>query len=177
MIRSHAMRAAALVFCLMGLPLAGAAAQTGAQTGTQTGPQTRPIEGHENWKLGMTLAEAQAAEPRARQSACAEATCLHYADQRFSSAQIGVSARFNDTDALDVIIVSMAVKPGDNRCKRLYVQLAAFYTAAHGETLPVSPESWAWNSPGASLTLLNDCAAGEGGMINILIEATAGAGG
>jgi len=26
---------------------------------------TRPIEGHENWKLGMTLAEAEAAEPRA----------------------------------------------------------------------------------------------------------------
>ena len=173
MIRSHAMRAAALVFCLIGLPLAGAAAQPGTQPGTQT----RPIEGHENWKLGMPLAAAEAAEPRAKRSDCAEAICLHYADERFPSAQIGVSSRFNDADALDVIIVSMAVKPGDNRCKRLYVQLAAFYTAAHGDTLPVSPESWVWSSPEASLTLLNDCTAGEGGVINILFEATAGGAG
>jgi hypothetical protein len=162
MSRRHARRAAALAICLCWLPLAAAAAPI------------RPIEGHENWKLGMTLAEALAAEPRAARHDCAEAACLHYADQRFASAEIAVSARFDDTDALDVIIVTMTVKPGDNRCKRLYGQLAAFYTSAHGETLPVSPETWIWSAPEASLTLLGNCAVGEGGVINILFEAVAG---
>jgi len=133
--------------------------------------QIRPIEGHENWKLGMSTAEALAAEPRAEQRDCDGATCLHYADRRFASAEIAVSARFNAADRLDVIIVTMAVKPGDNRCLRLAAQLAAFYTAAHGETLPLSGETWIWTSPEASLTLLKNCRIGEEGMINILFEA------
>ena len=66
--------------------------------------------------------------------------------------------------------------PGDNRCKRISAQLAAFYTAAHGETMPVSQEAWVWTTPKASLTLLNHCeaaAAGGEGVINILFEALA----
>ena len=137
--------------------------------------EPRPIEGHENWKLGMSSAEALAAEPRAERRSCSGVTCLHYADERFSSsADIAVSARFDAADQLDVIIITMAVKPGDNRCLRLSAQLAAYYTASHGETLPLSGETWVWTSPEASLTLLRNCRIGQEGMINILFEATAG---
>jgi hypothetical protein len=51
--RLSARWASALAACLLWLPPLQAAAQT------------RPIEGHENWKLGMTQAEALAADPRA----------------------------------------------------------------------------------------------------------------
>ena len=115
------------ICCLLWLPAAAAA-------------QTRPIEGHENWKLGMTMAEALAAEPRAESHDCGEAVCLRYADRRFATAVIAVSGRFGAADALDVIIVTMAVKPGNNRCQQLSARLAAFYTAAHGETMPLSEE-------------------------------------
>ena len=131
----------------------------------------RPIEGHENWKLGMTQAEALAAEPRAEPHDCESAYCLHYADERFASAEIDVSARFNAADSLDLIIVTLAVQPGDNRCLRLATQLAAFYTAAHGETLPISGETWVWTSPEASLPLLRNCRIGQQGRIDILFEA------
>jgi len=131
---------------------------------------TRPIEGHENWKLGMTLGEAEAAEPRAERRDCAGATCLHYADERFATAKVDVSARFSDDEMLDVIVVIMKPQPGDNRCKRISAQLAAFYTAAHGETMPVSAEAWVWSTPEASLTLLNHCDSGPQGVINILFE-------
>lgn len=146
------------ICCLLWLPAAAAA-------------QTRPIEGHENWKLGMTMAEALAAEPRAESHDCGEAVCLRYADRRFATAVIAVSARFGAADALDVIIVTMAVKPGNNRCQQLSARLAAFYTAAHGETMPLSEETWIWSSPEANLTLLRDCKTGAQGMINILVEA------
>ncbi len=152
---------AGVVVCLLGLAPAAALGET------------RPIEGHENWKLGMTLGEALAAEPRAERRDCDGTACLHYADQRFASAEIDVSARFNDAERLDLIVVTMAVQPGDNRCLRLAAQLAAFYTAAHGETLPLSSETWVWSSPQANLTLLRNCRIGQEGMINILFEAVA----
>lgn len=133
--------------------------------------QTRPIEGHENWKLGMSMEQAQAAEPRAERHDCGEGTCLHYADQRFPSADIAVSAHFNGDDAMDVIIVTMAVKPGDNLCKKLYAQLAAFYTSAHGNTLPVNEHTWVWTTPQATLTLLDNCKSDDDNTINILYEA------
>lgn len=158
--RQYLRKTAACGVCLLGLIPAAALAET------------RPIEGHENWKLGMSTAEALAAEPRAEQHDCDGASCLHYADQRFAaSADIAVSARFDAADRLDVIIVTMAVKPGDNRCLRLSAQLAAFYTASHGETLPLSGETWVWTSPAASLTLLRNCRIGQEGMISILFEA------
>jgi hypothetical protein len=135
---------------------------------------TRPIEGHENWKLGMTLAEAEAAEPRAERRDCAGATCLLYADERFATTEVDVSARFDAAEMLDVIVVIMKPQPGGNRCKRISAQLAAFYTAAHGETMPISAEAWVWTTPEASLTLLNHCDGGESGagegVINILFE-------
>ena len=158
-----AILAAALAVCL----LPAATAQAG----------TRPIEGHEKWKLGMTKAEALAAEPRAEPKDCPGGTCLHYADERFPTAAVDVSARFAEDDFLDVIVVVMKPQPGDNRCRRISAQLAAFYTAAHGETMPVSGEAWVWTDPKASLTLLNHCdedGAGDGSAeptINILFEA------
>lgn len=140
---------------------------------------TRPIEGHENWKLGMTKAEALAAEPRAEPRDCEGGTCLHYADQRFPTAEVDVFARFAEDDFLDAIVVTMKPQPGDNLCRRIAAQLAAFYTAAHGETLPVSGVAWVWSGPEAALTLLNHCdgdpAGGGSGpgdpAINILFEA------
>lgn len=150
---------AAATACLLWLPAATAAAQ-----------DARPIEGHENWKLGMTLAEALAAEPRAEPRNCADSTCLHYADRRFPTADIVVSAHFTAAEILDVIVITMDVKPGDNRCQRVYAQLAAFYTAAHGETLPVSREAWVWSQPQANLSLLSECGKDEPGTINILFE-------
>jgi hypothetical protein len=161
MIRRSYLPAMGLALCLAWLPAATARAQT------------KPIEGHENWKLGMTLAEALAAEPRAERHACQEATCLHYDDQRFATAEVDASARFDGNDFLDVIVVIMKPQPGDNRCRRIAAQLAAFYTAAHGETMPVSEVAWVWTTPEASLTLLNHCdsdQADEGGTINILFE-------
>jgi len=153
---------AALAACVIGLAAAPALADT------------QPIEGHENWKLGMTLAEAEAAEPRAERRDCAGATCLLYADQRFPTAEVDVSARFDAAEMLDVIVVIMKPQPGGNRCKRISAQLAAFYTAAHGETMPISAEAWVWTTPEASLTLLNHCDGDESGanegVINILFE-------
>lgn len=150
---------AAVMACLLWLPTAPAAAQ-----------DVRPIEGHENWKLGMNLAEALAAEPRAERRSCADSTCLHYADRRFPTADIAVSAHFSAAEVLDIIVITMNVKPGDNRCRRVYAQLAAFYTAAHGETLPMSREAWVWSQPQATLSLLSQCGQGEQGTINILFE-------
>ena len=143
------------------------------------GAQTRPIEGHENWNLGMTKAEALAAEPRAEPKECDGGTCLHYTDERFPTADVDVSARFAEDDFLDVIVVTMKPDPGDNRCQRIAAQLAAFYTAAHGQTMPVSGVAWVWTTPEASLTLLRYCdgnPAGDGSgpgepTINILFEA------
>jgi len=139
--------------------------------------EVRPIEGHENWKLGMTLAEALAAEPRAARHACAESTCLHYADRRFPTAEVAVSAHFDAAETLDIIVITMDVKPGDNRCQRVYAQLAAFYTAAHGETLPVSREAWIWSQPQATLSLLSQCGEGQDETINILFESLTSQGG
>lgn len=139
--------------------------------------QTRPIEGHENWKLGMTRSEALAAEPRAEPKDCAGGTCLYYADERFPTAAVEVTARIAEDDFLDAIVVTMKPQPGDNRCRRIAAQLAAFYTAAHGETLPVSAMSWVWTQPEAGLTLLNHCEASataeapDEPTINILFEA------
>lgn len=166
MTRRPARWAPALAVCLLcQLPLPAAG-------------QTRPIEGHENWKLGMTKAEAQAAEPRSEPKACDGGTCLHYADERFPTAEVDVSARFDGEDFLDAIVVTMKPQPGDNRCRRISAQLAAFYTAAHGETLPVSDVAWVWTGPKAALTLLNYCEGNpdeDGGpeepTINILFEA------
>lgn len=163
-LRPLARRAPVLAACLLWLlPLDAAA-------------QTRPIEGHENWKLGMTQAEAQAAEPRARAIDCEGDACLRYRDHRFASADITVSAHFTAQDVLDVIVVDMAVEAGENLCRRLYAQLAAFYTAAHGQTAPISQDAWVWTSPAASLSLLTSCKAHEAGTINILFEATPGNG-
>lgn len=150
-----------------GMILAAALAPAAARA------EVQPIKGHENWTLGMSRAEALAAEPRAAPHDCAGASCLHYADRRFAGAEIEVSARFNAADRLDVIIVTLDVAPGDNRCLRLATQLAAYYTAAHGETLPISGETWIWTSPQASLTLLRQCRIGQEGRISILFEAAA----
>lgn len=137
--------------------------------------QTRPIEGHDNWKLGMTRAAAQAAEPRAEAFDCDGDDCLRYTDHRFASAEIAVSAHFTEADVLDVIVVEMAVKPGENLCRRLFAQLAAFYTSAHGVTAPVSQDAWVWTSPQATLSLLTSCKADEAGTINILFQASGAA--
>lgn len=142
----------------------------------QAAAQTRPIEGHENWKLGMTQAEARAAEPRADPIDCDEDDCLRYSDDRFASADITVSAHFTEADVLDVIVVDMAVKPGENLCRRLYAQLAAFYTAAHGQIAPINQDAWVWTSPRATLSLLTTCKANEAGKINILFQSTDAAG-
>src|SRR3546814_17208268 len=46
--------------------------------------QGRPIEGHQNMRLGMSVAEAVAAEPRARpDDGCPSGRCLGYFDRRF----------------------------------------------------------------------------------------------
>ena len=163
----------ALLAALLAAPLAAALAAALAGVPWAAAAAPRPIEGHENWKLGMTKAEALTAEPRAVPKDCAGGSCLHYADDRFPTAEVDVSARFAEDDFLDVIVVVMKPQPGDNRCRRISAQLAAFYTAAHGETMPVSGEAWVWTDPKASLTLLNHCddAGAEQGTINILFEA------
>jgi hypothetical protein len=157
MIQGFTLRAALWVLCLIWLPLAPAWGQT------------RPIEGHEYWKLGMSMAEARAAEPRAEPHDCDESICLHYADKRFATAEIVVSAHFTSSGTLDVILITMTPDPSDNRCIRLSAQLAAFYTAAHGETMPVSPETWIWGTSEATLTLLSHCQTAQG-VINIIVE-------
>jgi hypothetical protein len=73
---------------------------------------------------------------------------------------------------LDVIVVEMAVKPGENLCRRLYAQFAAFYTSAHGQTAPISQDAWVWTSPRATLSLLTTCKAHEAGKISILFQST-----
>jgi hypothetical protein len=155
--------------------IVGACLLAACLPGGSTAAEPRPIEGHEKWKLGMTKDEAQAAEPRAEPKDCPGGTCLHYADERFPTADVDVSARFTEDGFLDVIVVVMKPQPGDNRCRRISAQLAAFYTASHGETMPVSGEAWVWTTPKASLTLLNHCdgdASGGGeDTINILFEA------
>jgi|GEM_PF-6751191 len=151
----------------------------GLLTASPAAAETRPIEGHESWKLGMTQAMAEAAEPRAAPRDCDGRTCLHYSDERFPTAAVEVSARFTEDGFLDTIVVTMKPQPGDNRCRRIAAQLAAFYTAAHGETLPLSGVAWMWSEPKASLTLLNHCdgdPSGDGSppeepTINILFEA------
>jgi hypothetical protein len=139
----------------------------------------RPIEGHGNWKLGMTKADALVAEPRAEPKACDGGTCLHYPDERFPTTEVDVSARFAEDDFLDAIVITMKPQPGGNRCRRIAAQLAAFYTAAHGEIMPASGVAWVWSEPRAALTLLNHCdghpevsgGGPEEPTINILFEA------
>ena len=165
MARCPALAATALAACLL------------VQLPAEAAAQTRPIEGHENWKLGMTKADALAVEPRAEPKDCDGGTCLHYADERFPTAEVDVSARFAEDDFLDAIVVTMRPQPGNNRCRRIAAQLAAFYTSAHGETMPVSAVAWVWTQPEAALTLLNHCDgaadedAPEEPTINILFEA------
>ena len=110
--------------CLLSLPVSVAA-------------QGRPIEGHQNLKLGMTVAEAIVAEPRAEpDNSCPPGTCLGYFDRRFLSTGYQVKADFGPDDRLRSIALSMLIAQGEAPCRRQLGSAAKDFTRAYG-----APES------------------------------------
>jgi hypothetical protein len=97
---------AGLWLCLLCLPLQ-ALAQDGAAVG------------HQNLRLGMTVAEALVAEPLAKpEVGCPPGTCLGYFDRRFLNTGYRVLADFGPNDSLHSIALSMQAAQGEAPCRR-----------------------------------------------------------
>src|SRR3546814_20072399 len=76
--------------------------------------QGRPIEGHQNLRLGMSVAEAVAAEPRARpDDGCPSGRCLGYFDRRFLTSGYQVLADFGQPDTQQSIALSILMAQGE----------------------------------------------------------------
>src|SRR3546814_19398119 len=79
--------------------------------------QGRPIEGHQNLRLGMSVAEAVAAEPRARpDDGCPSGRCPGYFDRRFLTSGYQVLAVFGQHDTLPTLALSLLMAQGRAAC-------------------------------------------------------------
>jgi len=149
---------AGLWLCLASLPAHAAA-------------QGRPIEGHQNLKLGMTLAEAVAAEPSAKpDKSCPAGTCLGYFDRRFLGNGYQVLADFGPDDSLHSIALSMLMAQGETPCRRQVQSAAKDFTRAHGAPDSVADGVTRWHVGQTAIALTDGCAAIGGSTIAITID-------
>ena len=149
---------AAVWLCMLSPPVSAAA-------------QNRPIEGHQNLRLGMTIAEAIAAEPLARpDNSCPPDTCLSYFDRRFLSTGYQVRADFGTEDRLRSILLSMRVKLGEAPCRRQLRSAAEDFTRTYGAPESDSDGVTTWQDARAAVVLTDGCAAAAGSTIAITID-------
>src|SRR3546814_5830352 len=81
----------------------------------------------------MSVAEAVAAEPRARpDDGCPSGRCLGYFDRRFLTSGYQVLADFGQHDSLRSIALSMLMAQGEAACKRQVQSASRDFTRAHG---------------------------------------------
>lgn len=147
--------------CLLCLPL-----QALAQDG--------PAVGHQNLRLGMTVAEALAAEPLARPDAgCPPGTCLGYFDRRFLNTGFRVLADFGPNDSLHRIALSMLAAQGEAPCRRELQSAARDFTRIHGAPDAVADGVTTWRNGPAAIALADGCAAAGGSTIAITIDSQA----
>lgn len=137
--------------------------------------QGRPIEGHQNLKLGMTIAEASAAEPLAEpvaqpDSACPPGTCLAYFDRRFLGNGYRVRAEFGPDDSLHRIALSMLIARGESPCRRQLQNTAKDFTRAYGAPQNVANGVTTWQDGEAAIALTDRCTAAAGSTIAIVID-------
>lgn len=148
---------AGLWVCLLSLPITAAA-------------QGRPIEGHQNWRLGMTEAEAAAAEPLAQpEGDCPSGRCLGYFDRRFLSTGYQVLADFGTADSLRRISLSMLVAQGEAPCRRQLQSATRDFIRAYGKPDSVADGVTTWQDPLAAIALTDGCATTGGSTIDITI--------
>ena len=154
--------AAAFWLCLLSLPVSVAA-------------QSQPIEGHQNLKLGMTIAEAIAAEPLAKpDNSCPPGTCLAYFDRRFLSTGYQVRADFGTEDRLRSILLSMRVKLGEAPCRRQLQSVAKDFTRTYGAPESAVDGVTNWQDARAAVALTDGCADTRGSTIIITINSRHG---
>ncbi|MGD1879685.1 MAG: hypothetical protein ACFB13_19550 [Kiloniellaceae bacterium] len=152
---------AAFWLCLLSLPITVAAASA----------EGRPIEGHQNLRLGMTLAEAEAAEPRAQPDGnCPDGTCLGYFDRRFLSTGYQVLAVFGADDSLHSIALSMLMAQGEASCRRQLGTAARDFTRSYGAPDSTADGISTWHDSTAAIVLTDGCAAAGGSTIAITIN-------
>lgn len=143
--------------CLLSLPITVAA-------------QGRPIEGHQNLRLGMTEAEATAAEPLARpENDCPSGRCLGYFDRRFLGAGYAVRADFGRADSLRSISLSMLVAQGEAPCRRQLQTTTRDFTRAYGKPDSVNDGVTTWQDALAAIALTDGCGTAGGSTIDITI--------
>jgi len=148
---------AGLWVCLLSLPITVAA-------------QGRPIEGHQNLRLGMTEAEATAAEPLARpEGDCPSGRCLGYFDRRFLSTGYQVLADFGTADSLRRISLSMLVPQGEAPCRRELQTTTRDFVRAYGKPASVADGITTWQGALAAIALTDGCSAAGGSTIDISI--------
>lgn len=148
---------AGLWVCLLSLPITVAA-------------QGRPIEGHQNLRLGMTEAEAAAAEPLARpEGDCPSDRCLGYFDRRFLGTGYQVRADFGSADSLRRISLSMLVAQGEAPCRRQLQSATRDFTRAYGKPDSVNDGVTTWQGTLAAIALTDGCAPAGGSTIEITI--------
>jgi hypothetical protein len=143
--------------CLLSLPITVAA-------------QGRPIEGHQNLRLGMTEAEATAAEPLARpEGDCPSGRCLGYFDRRFLSTGYQVRADFGTADSLRRISLSMLVAQGEAPCRREVQTATRDFIRSYGKPDSVAEGVTTWQDTLAAIALTDGCSAAGGSTIDITI--------
>jgi hypothetical protein len=149
---------AGLWLCLLCLPL-----QAVAQDGTAVG--------HQNLRLGMTVAEALVAEPLAKPEAgCPPGTCLGYFDRRFLNTGYRVLADFGPNDSLHSIALSMQAAQGEAPCRRELQSAARDFSRIHGAPDTVAGGVTTWRSGPAAIVLADGCATAGGSTIAITID-------
>ena len=136
-----------------------------------SGTHDQTAEGYGPWKLGMTLTEAQSAEPRAepwQSDTCAPNACLSYFDRRFHAVAKQVTGDFGDNDILKQILVVMVIG-GQSRCEKAGEDLLTGYTNAHGAPETSNPSSGYsfWDEGNAHYSLAVNC---DGGVIIVVVS-------
>jgi len=143
--------------CLLSLPISVAA-------------QGRAIEGHQNLKLGMTEAEATAAEPLAHPvTDCPSGRCLGYFDRRFLATGYEVRADFGGADSLRRISLSMQVPLGEAPCRRQLQSERRELIRAYGKPASSDGPVTTWEDALGAIALTDGCAAAGGSTIDITI--------
>ncbi len=147
--------------CLVSLPLPAPA-------------QDGPAIGHQNLRLGMSIAEALAAEPLARSDpGCPPGTCLGYFDRRFLNTGYSVLADFGPNDSLRRIALSMVATQGEAPCRRELQSAARDFSRIHGAPDTVADGVTTWRNGPAAIALADGCAKAAGSTIAITIDSQA----
>lgn len=148
--------AAAAMVCLLGMPVAA---------------QGRPIEGHQNLRLGMTIEEALASEPRAERTRdCDRQDCLRYFDRRFLSTGFQVLAIFGEQNGLETIqMFAVLAGGGAVRCADFYRNAVKDYTRDHGAPQSITGGVATWQDASAVITVTDSCTRGNEATVAVAI--------